>query len=143
MVVVRGGERGGRGSVLTCRHDRPSNSVGLSLSSVGLAAGAPLVVSPAEGATRRSVTASRDQPAPQPLQEPLGARIDTCCNAAVAKSPTGPRNSHSPRTGSASEGGELSVSMCLYAPVSQERSNRLDLRESPFIPLTRMDLCMA
>jgi len=29
----------------------------------------PLVVSPAEGATRRSVTVSRDQPAPQPLRE--------------------------------------------------------------------------
>ena len=31
--------------------------------------GAPLVVSSAEGATRRSVTVSRDQPAPQPLRE--------------------------------------------------------------------------
>jgi hypothetical protein len=31
--------------------------------------GAALVVSPAEGATRRSVTASRDRPAPQPLRE--------------------------------------------------------------------------
>jgi hypothetical protein len=31
--------------------------------------GAPLVVSPAEGATRRSVTKRRDRPAPQPLLE--------------------------------------------------------------------------
>ena len=31
--------------------------------------GAPLVVSPAEGATRRSVTGCRDRPAPQPLRE--------------------------------------------------------------------------
>jgi hypothetical protein len=31
--------------------------------------GAPLVVSSAEGATRRSVTVSRDRPAPQPLRE--------------------------------------------------------------------------
>ncbi len=31
--------------------------------------GAPLVVSPAEGAARRSVTECRDRPAPQPLRE--------------------------------------------------------------------------
>ena len=32
---------------------------------------------------------------------------------------------------------------CLYASVSQERRNLLELRESPFTPHTRMEFCMA
>ena len=41
---------------------------------------------------------SHETPWPTRPAAPAGARIDTCCTATVAKSPTGPRTSHSPRT---------------------------------------------
>jgi hypothetical protein len=52
------------GSFLTCRHDGPEVTV-----QRWPCCGALLVVSSAEGATRRSVTVCRDRPAPQPLRE--------------------------------------------------------------------------
>ncbi len=52
---------------------------------------------------------SHGKPWPIRPAAPAGARIDTCWTVTVEKSPTGPRTSHSPRTGSASKGWGLSA----------------------------------
>ncbi len=93
----------------------------------------PLVVSPAEGATRRSVTVSRDQPAPQPLreQEQIRAVLWQSQGVSIGLRPEGftVRGLDRQRSAESCQPGR-----CLYACVSQERRNRLELRERPFTP---------
>jgi hypothetical protein len=94
--------------------------------------GAPLVVSPAEGAARRSVTVCRDRPAPQPLREQEQVRAaDATVAGSVHRGPAGftIRGLDRLRLAESCQPGR-----CLYASVSQERRNRLELRESPFTP---------
>ena len=94
--------------------------------------GAPLVVSPAEGAARRSVTVCRDRPAPQPLREQEQIRAaDATVAGSVHRGPAGftVRGLDRLRLAESCQPGR-----CLYASVSQERRNRLELRERPFTP---------
>ena len=94
--------------------------------------GAPLVVSPAEGAARRSVTVCRDRPAPQPLREQEQVRAaDATVAGSVHRGPAGftIRGLDRLRLAESCQPGR-----CLYASVSQERRNRLELRERPFTP---------
>ena len=95
--------------------------------------GAPLVVSSAEGATRRSVTVCRDRPAPQPLreQEQIRAVMWQSQGVSIGLRPEGftVRGLDRQRSAESCQPGR-----CLYACVSQERRNRLELRESSFTP---------
>ena len=92
----------------------------------------PLVDSPAEGAARRSVTAYRDRPAPQPLREQEQIRsADATVAGSVHRGPAGltVRRLDRLRLAESCQPGR-----CLYASVSQERRNRLELWERPFTP---------
>ena len=93
-----------------------------------------LVVSPAEGATRRSVTVSRDRPAPQPC----GSKNRYVLNCDGRKKSNGASHfTQSEDCDQLQRAESCQPGRCLYASVSQERSNLLDLRESPFKPLTQ------
>ena len=94
--------------------------------------GSPLVDSPAEGATRRSVTVYRDRPAPQPLREQEQIRAaDATVAGSVQRGPAGFTVRGLDRLRSAES---CQPGRCVYASVSQERRNRLELRERPFTP---------
>ena len=96
--------------------------------------GSPLVDSPAEGATRRSVTVYRDRPAPQPLREQEQIRAaDATVAGSVQRGPAGFTVRGLDRLRSAES---CQPGRCVYASVSQERRNRLELRERPFTPLS-------
>ncbi len=90
--------------------------------------GAPLEVSPAKGAARRSDTVCRDRPAPQPLREQEQIRAaDATVAGSVHRGPAGftVRGLDRLRLAESCQPGR-----CLYASVSQERRNRLELRET-------------
>ena len=94
--------------------------------------GSPLVDSPAAGSARRSVTVNRDRPAPQPLREQEQIRAaDATVAGSVHRGPAGFTVRGLDRLRSAES---CQPGRCVYASVSQERRNRLELRERPFTP---------
>ncbi len=92
----------------------------------------PLVVSPAEGATRRSVTVSRDQPAQQPLREQEQIRAVMWQSQGVSIG--APKVSQSEDWIANVRRRVVSQAGVFTPCVSQERRIRLELRESSFTP---------
>jgi hypothetical protein len=97
----------------------------------GSYSGARLVVSPAEEATRRSVTHGVTDPCRSPCARLAGPRIDACWNMVVAGRPTGPRRGI--RTSGFGRGLTAKrVCTTVYPSVSQERQNSSELGQSHF-----------
>lgn len=96
-----------------------------------------LVVCPAGRAARRSVAECRGIPRPttsQPLREQEQIRAaDATVAGSVQRGPAGFTVRGLDRLRSAES---CQPGRCVYASVSQERRNRLELRERPFTPLS-------